>query len=283
MPFTLAHPAAVLPVRCLWRRWTVLPALVIGSLIPDVGHFLPLGVTGVETHRLVGLLWFCLPLGIASYVVFRVLLERPLTLLCPRPVRQRLLARRPRERTGRVSSAAVVVVSVGLGALSHVAWDSFTHQTGAAVRAWPVLRRVLLTVGPYNVRLYHALQHGSTVVGLTVIALWLAVWFRRAPVRVGEPKRPLASLARFMVGLALVAVPAAVGLVTAVRALPAAPNLAALQSFAERAAVTGLQAFLAGLLALGCLWWALIEGPARLTSARRRKSEAAVPLPPEGR
>ena len=37
MPFTLAHPAAVLPLR----RWLWFPGLVAGAVAPDVGYYLP--------------------------------------------------------------------------------------------------------------------------------------------------------------------------------------------------------------------------------------------------
>lgn len=41
MPFTGSHPAAVLPLL----RWGLIPsALVIGSMSPDLGYFLPLGI-----------------------------------------------------------------------------------------------------------------------------------------------------------------------------------------------------------------------------------------------
>ena len=41
MPFPLAHPAAVLPFRRYCSRWLNFPALVIGSLVPDLGYLFP--------------------------------------------------------------------------------------------------------------------------------------------------------------------------------------------------------------------------------------------------
>ena len=37
MPFTLSHPAAVIPLR----RWGIFSALIIGSIMPDSVYFLP--------------------------------------------------------------------------------------------------------------------------------------------------------------------------------------------------------------------------------------------------
>jgi len=49
MPFTLCHPALVMPLHRCARRWTSLSALVIGSMAPDFVYFLPLGV-GAASH-----------------------------------------------------------------------------------------------------------------------------------------------------------------------------------------------------------------------------------------
>src|SRR6201981_3072128 len=56
MPFTLAHPAAVLPLRGIRFLRTV--PLVIGAVTPDVPYYLPLGPSGrpmrvgLDTHSL---------------------------------------------------------------------------------------------------------------------------------------------------------------------------------------------------------------------------------------
>ncbi|MSQ59664.1 MAG: DUF4184 family protein [Betaproteobacteria bacterium] len=47
MPFTIAHPAAALPLLRPLRGFGVLSALVIGSMTPDFPYFL----TGDLTRR----------------------------------------------------------------------------------------------------------------------------------------------------------------------------------------------------------------------------------------
>ncbi len=63
VPFTLAHPAAILPLRRVWRLRTA--PLIIGALIPDLPYYVPgsIGRFLPETHNLEGSVTVCLALG----------------------------------------------------------------------------------------------------------------------------------------------------------------------------------------------------------------------------
>jgi hypothetical protein len=90
MPFTLAHPAAAVPLRGCLGRFGVLSALVIGSMTPDCSYFLPWTVPRSETHSPSGLLWFCLPAGLLAYALFHIVLKGPLLALLPTQILGRL-------------------------------------------------------------------------------------------------------------------------------------------------------------------------------------------------
>src|ERR1035438_3630138 len=93
MPFPLAHPAAVLPLRRYCPRWLSFPALVIGSLAPDAGYCLgELGGRdwGVFTHGVLGSVVFCLPLGMVLLALFYAL-RSPVVRMLPTPYQQALL------------------------------------------------------------------------------------------------------------------------------------------------------------------------------------------------
>src|SRR2546430_14545756 len=80
MPFTLAHPAAILPLRGL--RYLRTAPLIIGAMIPDLPYYVParFGHFGPETHSVTGSFTTLLVLGYAAPgCVF--LLRRPLTAL----------------------------------------------------------------------------------------------------------------------------------------------------------------------------------------------------------
>ena len=64
MPFTFSHPALVLPLNYLPKRWFSLTALVVGSMMPDLEAFLRFKSEKNVTHTWDALFWFCLPLGL---------------------------------------------------------------------------------------------------------------------------------------------------------------------------------------------------------------------------
>jgi len=172
VPFTLAHPAAVLPLRRI-RKLRTAP-LVIGALIPDLPYYLPGGLRlRSETHTLEGSVTICPLLGIAALVAVFVL-RTPLTALLPERARWlclRALAPLSRPREWLVAPLAIV-----LGVWTHLLWDSFTHSGGWMVHRVAALSAPV-TIGPYTGTVCHVLQYLSSVLGLVV----LAVWYLRLP------------------------------------------------------------------------------------------------------
>lgn len=65
MPFPVAHPAAVSPLRRYCPRYLCFPALVAGSLAPDVGYVFGHRHVDWFSHRFwAGSFGFCLPAGL---------------------------------------------------------------------------------------------------------------------------------------------------------------------------------------------------------------------------
>jgi Domain of unknown function (DUF4184) len=168
MPFTLAHPAAVLPLRGVARLRTA--PLMIGAMSPDLPDFLPGGlhryvrVTHVFAHSYtVDLLIGYFALG----VIF--MLQRPLT--APLWPRARALCLQALEPLRRPSAWLWAGPAILLGIWTHLLWDSFTHPDGWIVLRVPELS-ASFTWGSYNSTVYHALQYLSSIVGLCVLVLW---------------------------------------------------------------------------------------------------------------
>lgn len=178
MPFTLSHPAAVLPLRI---RTPALPftALVIGSMTPDAEYYLPFEPFPRRlTHAFSGVLTVDLVLGLAVLVAVQLVLAAPLAALLPRAWGERV---RSWGRTGvprSVAAAALTIAALVLGAATHVLWDAFTHINGQVVEHVPALRR---QVGRYPV--FQWLQLLSSVFGLMAIgvSLWRHRWWGFAP------------------------------------------------------------------------------------------------------
>jgi hypothetical protein len=193
VPFTASHAAAVLPFVGARR---LLPAgLVIGSMAPDLFYFLPFDVPREFAHSLVGALTIDLPLGVVVFALWQYVFRRPVVDFAPVWVRERLAGLPAwRDRGIRMSwpaSLGSLVVSLLLGAATHIVWDTLTHNSWLT-EGLPAVRVVL---GPQM--LFEWLQDASSVAGLLVLALWGAAWLRRTP-RVGPVPTRLVALVRVL-------------------------------------------------------------------------------------
>jgi hypothetical protein len=223
MPFTLAHPAAVLPLRRL-RLMRMVP-LIIGAMTPDVPYYLPSRIAEYipdATHTALGTLTVDLPIGL-SLLLFIWLLRAPLAApLGPGPRAKCLTAL---ERFGsRPLNWALAPLSILIGAWTHLAWDSFTHADGWLVGRVPALSAPV-SFFSYTGELCHVLQYVSSVFGLVVLAIWFVLLPQPAPAP-ANGERPVGGPALLAVLLAAAAV--AGTLETAVRLswhLPAAYRL----------------------------------------------------------
>lgn len=178
MPFPLAHPAAVLPLRRYCPRWFNFPALVIGSLVPDLGYcFGHIGEYHVArfSHRwLAGSFGFCLPLGLLIVFLFywfrRFVVQRL-------PTRERQifepLCLRP------AGSPFVIAISVLVGAWTHIFLDSITHENGSLVKRLAILQAGL-TVGNFRLQVYDLLYSFCTFAGVVWLAWVYLNWLEQA-------------------------------------------------------------------------------------------------------
>ncbi|HDR7515728.1 DUF4184 family protein [Bacillus mobilis] len=146
MPFTFAHPAAILPFTKRNSSYISVTALILGSMAPDFEYFLHFRPYGIIGHTWLGFLYLNLPL--AGYFAYAV-----------------------DERWGLHTwkDFFVFCYSALFGMLTHVVWDAFTHHTGYFVMKIALLQRELQSISVYKY-----MQHGSTCVGLLLLlyVLW---------------------------------------------------------------------------------------------------------------
>ncbi len=195
MPFTFAHPAAVLPLRRFKLLHTV--PLVVGSIAPDMPSYIPSRFNRLmlDTHSIAGTLWPDVPIGVAV-LLFGFLLRGPLTaLMTPRA---RMLCLQSMERfKNEPRHWLFSLVAIYIGIWTHLLWDSFTHDHGWMVRRISALSAPI-TIGDYTGTLCHVLQYVSSVAGLLI----LAIWYLRLPTPEMESARNAAVVSP--VGRALV-------------------------------------------------------------------------------
>jgi len=202
MPFTVSHAAAALPLK---RSGLVFSALVVGSMAPDFLYFLRLPFSRDLGHSLPGLLLVDLPLGWLVLWVFHAFLKNPLFALLPLGHQRRLAPFLSRFAFSGWKRAGLISLSLLLGSLSHIAWDSFTHNNGLMVELIPALSRTLFSLRGYHLTAYLGLQYGCTLLGLAALALAYWRWYRAAPLHSVRDRAQLDGRTRLRLALVMLA------------------------------------------------------------------------------
>ena len=200
MPFTLAHPAAVLA----FSRGPLVPsALVLGSMVPDLTYYVslpwlnPPGTTLLTAaHHISSVFWLDPLIAVVLLVVFHVLLKRPAVALLPSAAAGRVW--QPAERFVWRRAAAVwwIALSLVIGAATHVVWDRLDDALGEDQST-----KVDLAGG---------------VLGLVVLVVWMWRWWRVTPAQPIPAVLRLPARLRTVLWGALVAAPLVAGTVGAV-------------------------------------------------------------------
>ncbi|MFI4868894.1 MAG: DUF4184 family protein [Steroidobacterales bacterium] len=191
MPFTVSHIAAVLPAHRPLTRAHVFTAAVIGSMVPDFGLLLPGSLARWETHGIMALFTFCLPLGLTAYWLTLLLIRPAMLEVVPDGAYLRLRAGHPPASIARLSAWLRAAAALLLGAITHLIWDAFTHENARGVRMLPLLTDYGPEMSGHPLHLYRWLQYGSSLLGLAVVVAALIVWWRHAPAPAEPPPRRL--------------------------------------------------------------------------------------------
>ena len=173
MPFPLGHPAAILPFRRYCPRWCSLPALVVGSLVPDLSYCFGKIQLDELAHRAEGAVFFALPVGLLCLAFFYGLRSRVARML-PSRVREIFL---PLLEEPAVP-IWVMASSVVLGAFTHVFLDSLTHRDGWVVMHLPWLQTRIGEFLNHNVRIYQVLWFACTLLGVGWLAMTYLRWVK---------------------------------------------------------------------------------------------------------
>ena len=185
MPFTLAHPAVVLPFARPLARWRLLSAAVIGSMAPDFGWFFPWRPPRFETHSADALLTFCLPVGLATYWIFQRVIRTPVLELLPPAAYARWRESAAPADYASLKQWVFAALGVLAGAVTHLVWDAFTHEGARGLRLLPTLEDRAVDFGGLHLSGAHLLQDANSLAGLIVVFAVLAYGLR--PARGDQP------------------------------------------------------------------------------------------------
>ena len=168
MPLTFSHPAIVLPLNYLPKRWISLTGLIVGSVAPDFEYFGRMKVMSIYSHTWTGLLWFDLPVGLLLTFVYHDVVRDAFISHLPKALRSRFGQYNALEWNRHfIKNTTIIILSILIGSASHLFWDSFTHINGHFVELWNMARPVGLFGA--GIPLYKLIQHCSTLVGGAVI------------------------------------------------------------------------------------------------------------------
>lgn len=175
VPFTVSHMAAILPFA---RSPLPAAALGFGAMAPDLFYFVRIGVPRDLSHSLVGALTVDLAVALLAFALWRLFIKAPTLDYSPRWLRERLtpeLGWRDSLLGNRSVPAALALTAaaVFVGTLTHLAWDTFTHD-GSLDDIFPVLAG---TIGP--VEIDEVIHAASSVIGAVILAVWTRRWVRR--------------------------------------------------------------------------------------------------------
>ncbi len=207
MPFTLSHVAAVLPFSRPLARWGLLSATIIGSMVPDFGFLMPWRPARIETHSVIALLTFCLPVGLATFWVFQLLIKRAIMETLPDAAYSRWHRFAAPADIGSVKQWLLAATGVFSGAVTHLVWDAFTHEGARGVRMFPALDDPIVEITGRHLVGARLLQDVSSLVGFAVVLV--AISYALRPGRPGHmPVRTLSPVERaaWIVGYAGIAV-----------------------------------------------------------------------------
>lgn len=262
MPFTLSHPAAVIP---LYRRGLVLSALIIGSMSPDFEYFLRLQTGHRFSHSLPGLFLFCIPTGLLALWIFHSLLKLPLLSLLPLSHQQRLLPVAKTFRFGPARQFGLIVFSLLLGACTHLVWDAFTHEESGVLHYLPLLRTpIAASTSPDPLKPCDLLQHGSSIFGLLLLGYWYRRWLRQAVPQPIQPTIELSRRAKLILGGTIGSSACFLASIYGLSLIPFGIQLSWLTFFLRQAVLVGMLAFSLELMLFSVCWHLIAEEEWRL-------------------
>jgi hypothetical protein len=167
MPNPIAHPAVSVPFT---KVGLVLSALVVGSISPDFGYFVKLPAD-YFMYTVPGLILFDLPAGLIALWIFHALLKWPLLSLLPDKLQRRLFQPAQGFTFGPPKRFILIVLSLVVGSITHVVWDSFTHDYG-----WAVIQFSFLQTAIGGIPLYTILQNAGSFIGIGLLTYWFLRW-----------------------------------------------------------------------------------------------------------
>ena len=169
MAFTLAHPSAVIFSKS--KKFN-LGGLILGSMAPDFIYFLLFSPSSNIGHTPFGFVFLNLPLCFLLNFLFYKYIQDFFIMTLPNFISKKYLyLTKKKNKITNTRNYIIFLYSCMIGMLTHVFWDSFTHDTGFFVRNLVFLRSKI-TLLSYHIPVYKILQHSSTLIGFLLLFIF---------------------------------------------------------------------------------------------------------------
>ena len=170
MPFTLAHPSAVIFIK---NRYLNLVGLILGSMAPDFIYFLLFNPSSNLGHTFIGFIILNLPICfLLNYLIFKFVKDAFIINLPTFISKYYIYLLNYTNNIKSFKEAIVFTYSCIIGMLTHIIWDECTHKTGYFVIHINFLRNNIDILG-LQIPIFKIIQHGSTVIGFLILIVYL--------------------------------------------------------------------------------------------------------------
>ncbi|MFV0604783.1 MAG: DUF4184 family protein [Niabella sp.] len=170
MPFTLAHPALILPLR---KYKLSLTALIAGSIVPDFEFFFQMREVDNIGHHWYGVILFDVPMAVVLCILYHNVLRRPLIANLPNFFKARILnSFMFNWNHFAIHNKLRILLSILIGIATHLIWDGFTHADGFVVEMLPALSGNI-SFYTINIPIYYFLQILFSICGIGVVIISL--------------------------------------------------------------------------------------------------------------
>ena len=170
MPFTLAHPSAVIFIK---NRYLNLFGLILGSMAPDFIYFLLFNPSSNLGHTFIGFIILNLPICfLLNYLIFKFVKDAFIINLPTFISKYYIYLLNYTNNIKSFKEAIVFTYSCIIGILTHIIWDACTHKTGYFVIHINFLRNNIDILG-LQIPIFKIIQHGSTVIGFLILIVYL--------------------------------------------------------------------------------------------------------------
>ena len=130
MPFTLSHPAIVLPLMYVQKKYVSVTALLAGSVVPDFEYFLRMQKDKSHySHTGWGIFWFDIPFGLFLCFVFHAMVRKPLIVHLPAFLQKRFISSIDFKWGAHFKNYwHIILLSLFAGTILHIGWDAGVHK-----------------------------------------------------------------------------------------------------------------------------------------------------------